>query len=161
MDNTIPRERLAEIFDQVVREITQREAGICLATGEAVPDGELFTVYTVFERGYSTCLSLCAESALFTRLTQGMMHRQDVSPRDVEDFAKEYFNVLCGHIVAQLYRETKIPARFSPPSFRAGRYIPEDHLRHIVLTYAGDRNEHVQLIHLAPRPAQPEQPNSN
>ena len=34
MDNTIPRERLAEIFDQVVREITQREAGICLATGE-------------------------------------------------------------------------------------------------------------------------------
>ena len=58
--------------------------------------------------------------------------------------------MLCGHIVAQLYRETKIPARFSPPSFRAGRYIPEDHLRHIVLTYADDRNERAQLIQHAP-----------
>ena len=161
MSTSVPRERLAEIFDQVVRDITRREAGICLAPGEAEPSGEIYTVYAVFERGFGTCLSMSAEAAMFVRLTRGMMQREDVTDRDVEDFTKEYFNVLCGHIVAQLYRETKVPARFSPPSFRAGRYIPEDHLRHIVLTYAGDRNEHVQLIHLAPRPAQPEQSNSN
>lgn len=161
MDKKIPRERLTEIFDQVVREITRREAGIRLALGESVPEGELFTVYAVFERGYSTCLSLCAESAMFVRLAQGMMRRQDVSRGDVEAFAKEYFNVLCGHIVAQLYRETKIPARFSPPAFHEGRYIPENHLRHIVLTYASDQNERVQLIHLAPCGEQLEQPNSN
>ena len=161
MSTSVPQERLTEIFDQVVRDITRREAGICLAPGEAEPSGEVFTVYAVFERGFDTCLSMSAEAAMFVRLTRGMMQREDVTDRDVEDFTKEYFNVLCGHIVAQLYRETKVPARFSPPSFRAGRYIPEDHLRHIVLTYAGDRNEHVQLIHLAPRPAQPEQSNSN
>lgn len=150
MNADVPRERLREIFDQVVRDITRREAGICLAPGEREPDGELYTVYTVFERGFRTCLSLSAEASMFVRLTQGMMGREDVTARDVEDFAKEYFNVLCGHIMARLFRETRIPARFSPPVFRRGRYAPENHRRHIVLTYASDGNERAQLIHHAP-----------
>ena len=150
MSTSVPRERLAEIFDQVVRDITRREAGICLAPGEAEPSGEIYTVYAVFERGCGTCLSMSAEAAMFVRLTRGMMQREDVTDRDVEDFTKEYFNVLCGHIVSRLFRETRVPARFSPPVFRRGRYVPEDHLRHIVLTYADDRNERAQLIQHAP-----------
>lgn len=160
MNRSMPRERLIEIFDQVVREVTRRESGICLAPGETEPEGELFTVYTVFERGFNTCLSLCAELSMFVRLTRGMMQKEDVSRRDVEDFAKEYFNVLCGHIVSRLFQETKIPARFSPPAFHQGRHVPENHLRHIVLTYAGDRNEHAQLIHLTPIAAAGEQSES-
>ncbi len=150
MSTSVPQERLTEIFDQVVRDITRREAGICLAPGEAEPSGEVFTVYAVFERGFDTCLSMSAEAAMFVRLTRGMMQREDVTDRDVEDFTKEYFNVLCGHIVSRLFRETRVPARFSPPVFRRGRYVPEDHLRHIVLTYADDRNERAQLIQHAP-----------
>ena len=150
MSTSVPQERLTEIFDQVVRDITRREAGICLAPGEAEPSGEVFTVYAVFERGFDTCLSMSAEAAMFVRLTRGMMQREDVTDRDVEDFTKEYFNVLCGHIVSRLFRETRVPARFSPPVFRRGRDVPEDHLRHIVLTYADDRNERAQLIQHAP-----------
>ena len=150
MSTSVPQERLTEIFDQVVRDITRREAGICLAPGEAEPSGEVFTVYAVFERGFDTCLSMSAEAAMFVRLTRGMMQREDVTDRDVEDFTKEYFTVLCGHIVSRLFRETRVPARFSPPVFRRGRYVPEDHLRHIVLTYADDRNERAQLIQHAP-----------
>ena len=150
MSTSVPQERLTEIFDQGVRDITRREAGICLAPGEAEPSGEVFTVYAVFERGFDTCLSMSAEAAMFVRLTRGMMQREDVTDRDVEDFTKEYFNVLCGHIVSRLFRETRVPARFSPPVFRRGRYVPEDHLRHIVLTYADDRNERAQLIQHAP-----------
>lgn len=150
MSTSVPQERLTEIFDQVVRDITRREAGICLAPGEAEPSGEVFTVYAVFEQGFDTCLSMSAEAAMFVRLTRGMMQREDVTDRDVEDFTKEYFNVLCGHIVSRLFRETRVPARFSPPVFRRGRYVPEDHLRHIVLTYADDRNERAQLIQHVP-----------
>lgn len=149
MNNAVPDERLVEIFDRVIRDITRREAGICLCSGDTAPDGEVCTVYTVFERGFCTCLSLCAETAMFLRLTRGMMEREEVTPQDVEDFAKEYFNVLCGHIVTTLFRETRIPAKFLPPSFQRGRYIPEHHLRHIVLTYSSDEQEHAQLIHHA------------
>ena len=109
MSTSVPQERLTEIFDQVVRDITRREAGICLAPGEAEPSGEVFTVYAVFERGFDTCLSMSAEAAMFVRLSRGMMQREDVTDRDVEDFTKEYFNVLCGHIVSRLFRETREP----------------------------------------------------
>ena len=149
MDTAMQRERLTEIFDHVVRDITQREAGIVLHSSQTQLEGELCTVYTTFDKGYHTSLSLCAETAMFLRLTQGMMEREEVTPQDVEDFAKEYFNVLCGHIVTTLFRETRIPAKFLPPSFQQGRYIPEHHLRHIVLTYSSDEQEHAQLIHHA------------
>lgn len=149
MNRAIPQERLAEIFDQVVRDITRREAGIRLVPGEEAPGGALYTVYSVFERGFNSCLSLTAEAPMFVRLTRGMMHRENVTDRNVEDFTREYFNVLCGHIVSRLFRETRIPARFSPPVFCTGWYLPEGHLRHIVLTYTGDGNERVQLIHSA------------
>lgn len=149
MNKNMPQERLTEIFDQLVREVTRREAGISLAPGTDEPTGEFFTVYTVFERGFNTCLSLSADASMFVRLTQSMMQKEDVTRQDVEDFAKEYFNVLCGHIVSRLFRETRIPARFSPPAFRSGWYVPEDRLRHIVLTYVGDGNERAQLIHHA------------
>lgn len=146
----VPQERLAEIFDEIIRDITQREAGICLHAQASPPEGELCTVFATFEHGYHTSLSLCAEMSIFRRLTQHMMEMEEVSPQDVEDFAKEYFNVLCGHIVSRLFQLTKVPARFGVPSFYHGRYVPEDQLKHIVLTYSSEQNETAQLIHHAP-----------
>lgn len=149
MDHAMPRERLAEIFDQVVRDITRREAGIVLQSSDTPLEGDLCTVYTTFEKGYHTSLSLCAEKSMFIRLTRRMMEKEDVSPREVELFAKEFFNVLCGHIATQLYQITKVPARFHVPVFYQGRYMPEEYLSHIVLTYSSDENESAQLVHHA------------
>ncbi len=150
MNHYLPQERLAEIFDQIIREVTQKEAGICLHRQEAEPSGELCTLYATFHHGYHTSLSLCAETSMFVRLAQGMMETEGVSPQDVEDFAKEYFNVLCGHIVSRLFQLTKIPARFGVPSFYRGRYVPEEQSKHIVLTYISDEKERVQLVHHMP-----------
>lgn len=149
MNAFISRERLAEIFDQVIREITQQEAGIILQSSDLELNGELCTVYTAFERGYHTSLSLCAEMSMFVRLTKGMLQEEKVTLQEVELFTKEYFNVLCGHIVSQLYQITKVPARFRIPAFYQGRYVPDDHLKHIVLTYSSDEDEGAQLIYHA------------
>ncbi len=149
MDTIMQRERLAGIFDQVVRDIIQREAGIVLHSSDTDLEGELCTVYTTFDKGYHTSLSLCAEKSMFIRLTRRMMEKEDVSPREVELFAKEFFNVLCGHIATQLYQITKVPARFHVPAFCQGRYMPEDRMSHIVLTYSSDENESAQLVHHA------------
>ena len=102
MNNAVSREYLAEVFDHVVRDITRREAGIELQSSDSQPKGETCTVYTAFNKGYHTSLSLCAESSMFVRLTQRMMGREEVTAEDVEIFAKEFFNVLCGHIATQL-----------------------------------------------------------
>lgn len=158
MNQNLTKDCLTEIFDQVVRDITRREAGIVLQPDAPPLKGELCTVYTVFDKGYRASLSLCAERSIFVRLTRHMMDREDVTLQDVELFAKEYFNVLCGHIATELYQITKVPARFGVPVFYQGRYTPKDHLEHIVLTYSNDEEERAQLIHHAQMQIPAEQP---
>lgn len=147
MNSAMTKESLEELFDQVTREVTEQAAGISLRAGNTVPDGKLCTVYARFERGFHTSLSLCADETLFARLTRRMMREEDVTPQDVEDFTKEYFNVLCGCIASRLFRVTKVPSRFGIPSFYRGRYEPDGHQTHFIISYISDGNENAQLTH--------------
>lgn len=150
MDIAVAREVLIEIFDQTAREVTEQEGGIHLRTGNTPPDGELCTVSISFTRKFHSVLSLCAETDLFVRLTQGMMREGTATPQDIEDFSKEYFNVLCGRIASRLYQETKIPYRFGIPSFYRGRALPDGYWEHFALIYKSDENRSAQLIHYMP-----------
>ena len=150
MNTAVSKERLAEILDRVVCEITQQAAGIDLHPSPAKPEGALCTVYIAFVKGFHTSLSLCAEMRLFTRLAQCMMMTEEVTPEDVEAVAKEYVNVLCGHIAARLFPETKMAARFSIPAFYPGPYAPEGYSEHICLTYSSDGNGRARLMYHIP-----------
>lgn len=151
MNTVVPQKGLEEIFDQITREVTEHAAGISLCRGDIHPTGDLCTVSVAFERGFHTCVSFCAEEPLFTRLTRYMMQETEVTPQDVEDFSKEYFNMLCGHIAARLFQVTKISSRFGIPAFYRGRYVPEGHGDHFVISYTSDENENAQLIHHTPK----------
>ena len=102
LDTVVPQEGLKEIFDQITRGVTQQAAGISLKQGNSEPTGEMYTVYAAFERGFRTSVSLCAEASLFARLTKYMMQEEEITHQDVEDFSKEYFNMLCGQIASRL-----------------------------------------------------------
>ena len=151
MNTAMPQERLAEILDQVIREITQQAAGITLQPSQEALEGELCTVYITFDKGFHTSLSICAEAPLFLRLAQSMMMTEEITDQDVEAVAKEYFNVLCGRIAGAMFRATQVPAHFGPPVFYHGRYEPEGREIQFVLTYC---DEHcgggAQLIHHVP-----------
>lgn len=150
MISVIPKERLTEIFDWAVREITSQTVGIALAPGGAAPSGEQYTVHIMFDDHFGTSLCFCAERALFIRLAQRMIMEEEISPQDMEAVAMEYHNILCGHIAAKLFPATKTPVRFSVPAFYPGRYVPEGHVEYIVLTYSDDQKEKAQLIHCMP-----------
>lgn len=155
MDRALSREDLSVLLDQVTREITQ-EAGIILSSSDSFQDGmngDICTVYTTFNRGMDTSLSLYADMSVFTRLARGIMQTDELTPQDVEDVAKEYFNVLCGHVLSRLFQETRLPARFSVPSFCRGLYVMKDSENHIILDYIGDQGEQVRLIHHTPHRA--------
>lgn len=148
MDSAVPREYLLDVLDRTLRRVTQTLADIRLDRGGDGPDGDLCTVHTTFERGFGSGLTLCADTALFVRLARGMLHdEEEITSEDVEDFAKEYFNVVCGHIAAEMYRSTNIPARFRVPGFCRGHYAPEDRRALFALSYASDRDEALQLTH--------------
>lgn len=141
MIDILSRERLTEIFDGVIREITRQVVGVNLSPGELSSAGECYTVYIKFDDHLGTGLSFCAERAVFIRVAQCMIMEEDISPEDMEAVAQEYLNILCGHIAARLFPDTKTPVRFSVPAFYPGRYVPEGYAEHIVLTYTSDQQE--------------------
>lgn len=148
MEAILHREGLKEVFDQVICRMTEKVAGISLCQGELLPAGELCTVYTAFGEGLGGCasISFCAEESLFTRLTQHMMQEEEVAPQDVEDFAKEYFNMVCGQISYRLFQVTNVASRFGIPDFQRGHYVPEGHRECFCLSYTSDGNENARLL---------------
>lgn len=151
-------ERLREICGQTARSVTRQISDILLEPGVGPPEDEVCTVYTSFERGLPFTLALSADLSLFRRLTQRMMRRERVSEQDMEDSAKEYFNVVCGGVVAALYRATGQAGRFRIPSFcQGGHQPPEGEQEDWEAIYLGDRDEKARLVcYMAPREALPQ-----
>lgn len=150
MDRGMTGTELCELLDQVTREITQREAGIRLEPGGDGPGEDSCSVSITFERGMEGTLCVRADEAMFVRLAQAVIQSDDLTPRDVEDVAKEYLNVLGGHVLIRLFPTARQPARFSVPAFRRGPWEPGAEKLYIALDYTGDRGELAQLAYYTP-----------
>ncbi len=145
------QEELERILDQAVQDVTERTAGVQLHQGDQMSGEDICTVQITFDRGFRTSLTLCADTGLLYRMACNSFHEESVSPEDVEEFSKEYFNVLCGRIAGAMFRATQVPAHFGPPEFYHGRYEPEGREIQFVLTYSDGCHRGAQLIHHVPR----------
>lgn len=150
MNTAMTKEELAVILDQAVQDVTECTAGVRLHQGSQMPGEDLCTVQITFDRGFSTSLTLCADTGLLYRMACNSFHEETVSPEDLEEFSKEYFNVLCGRIAKAMFQATQIPAHFDPPEFYRGRYEPEGREVQFVLTYSDECSRGAQLIHHVP-----------
>ena len=150
MDTVMSQKELETMLDKAVREVTQKTAGMSLRQDSVSQGSQLCTVHIEFRKGFHSSLTLCADTSMFVRMTSNAVRGQRITPQVVEDFVKEYFNVLCGRISAILYRTTKIPSRFSVPAFYAGRFEPEGKTQQFVLNYSNEQREGAQLIHHVP-----------
>lgn len=151
MNTVITKERLEQILDQALQDVTERTAGVRLNQGDQPPGEDLCTVHITFDKGFSTSLTLCADTSLLSRMARNSFHEEELEPEDLEEFTKEYFNVLCGKIAGAMFQATQVPAHFSPPTFYHGRYEPEGQEVQFVLTYSDEHREGAQLIHHVPR----------
>lgn len=144
---------IADILDRAMQEITSHMAklSLCECGSQGVPSGDVCAVSTTFEGGYEADLTLYMDTALLTRLAQTAMQEETVSLQDIEDFTKEYFNVLCGHIVVRLFQATHVSSRFRIPRFYRGLHPPDGgDARSCILSYVSGSNERAQLIHRLP-----------
>lgn len=150
MNHAMTKEELEQILDQALQDVTERTAGVRLHQGEQPPGEDLCTVHITFDRGFNTSLTLCADKSLLARMACNSFHEDTVTQEDLEEFSKEYFNVLCGKIVRAMFDATQVSAHFSPPVFYHGRYEPEGQEVQFILTYADEHREGAQLIHHVP-----------
>lgn len=150
--STIPltQEEILEILDCAMLDITNRMATLYPCKQNSAPTGDACTVVTTFEGGYHADLILYMDTSLLTRLTRTVIQEGEISSQDIEDFTKEYFNVICGHIVAGLFRAAHVSSRFCIPRFYPGLHPPEnmDPLSICcMLSYVSGSNERAQLVH--------------
>lgn len=150
MNRALAKEELERILDQAVQDVTERTAGVRLHQGDQSPGEDLCTVQITFDKGFETSLTLCADTGLLYRMACNSFREESVTPEDLEEFSKEYFNVLCGRIAGAMFRATQIPAHFDPPVFYRGRYEPEGRKIQFVLTYSNEDFGGAQLIHHVP-----------
>ena len=150
MNTMLTKEKLAEILDQALQNVTEQTAGVRLHQGDFPLGEDLCTVHITFDRGFNTSLTLCADTSLLCRMARNSFHEDEVNQEDLEEFSKEYFNVLCGKIAGAMFQATQISAHFGPPMFYHGRYEPEGQEVQFVLTYSDGHREGAQLIHHVP-----------
>ena len=150
MNTVMTREELEQVLDQALQDVTEQTAGVRLHQGEQPLGEDLCTVHITFDKGFGTSLTLCADTSLLVRMAANSFHEDAVTQEDLEEFCKEYFNVLCGKITGAMYRATRVAAHFGQPVFYHGRYEPEGQEVQFVLTYAGEESEGAQLIQQLP-----------
>lgn len=150
MNTAMAKDELEQLLDQAVQSVTERTAGVRLHQGEQLSGKDFCTVLITFDKGFHTSLTLCADTGLLYRMACNSFCEDSISPEDLEEFGKEYFNVLCGKIAGAMYQSTRIPAHFGPPVFYHGRYEPKGFDIQFVLTYSDERCGGVQLIHHVP-----------
>ena len=90
------------------------------------------------------CQKRCDENPVFRTLSCA------VSKADLADAATELFNVLCGHVVVELYQATHLKIRFQIPQFSPGYSIPENRMHLFTLNYRSNKDESIQVIHHIP-----------
>ena len=150
MNTVMTKEELTRILDQALQDVTEQTAGVRLHQGDQPPGEDLCTVHITFDKGFGTSLTLCADTSLLARMARNYSHEDAVTPEDLEEFTKEYLNVLCGKVTAAMFRATHIPAHFGQPVFYRGRYEPEGQEIQFILTYSDEHSEGAQLIHHVP-----------
>lgn len=150
MNTAMTQEELEQILDQALQDVTERTAGVRLRQDDQPLGEDLCTVHITFDKGFGTSLTLCADTSLLSRMACNSFHEETVTSEDLEEFSKEYFNVLCGKIVGAMYRATQVSAHFGTPVFYHGRYEPAGHEAQFVLTYSDEYSDGAQLIHHVP-----------
>ena len=120
MNKVMTKEELAQILDQALQDVTERTAGVRLHQGEQPPGEDLCTVHITFDKGFGTSLTLCADTSLLARMARNSFHEDTVTPEDLEEFSKEYLNVLCGKVTGAMYQPRRYRPILDSPYFITG-----------------------------------------
>ena len=105
---------LKTMAERMVCEIASNMSGVHLSTAVTRElsdnDKPLAGVYARVGGDYTFQVQFLAEENLFVRLAKNLMG-DDLTPEDVQDYAVEFFNTLCGRFISEIINETHIKAR--------------------------------------------------
>ena len=144
------REAMYKSIRNVMQKYLQQFAKIdmeCLRTDHFQKEN-LSTVYTTLEGDYRMRLAFCAEQTLLRAIAETMLEETVEDPENIAECAKEFFNVVCGFVVAEIFRETNARARFHCPLFVEGYFLPEKEKEDALLTFCYQSEQYDPVVFL-------------
>lgn len=107
-----------KLADLLVFEVLEQLSGIRVTNSPAgePSDTAMDTVYGFVDGEYRMQMHFRAEPRMFGRLAGNMMG-EPPQEEDIRDYAEEFFNILCGRFVSEIYRTTQMKARFLPTRY--------------------------------------------
>lgn len=120
---------IAPLISRTTMWIARKVANIQLRMDRPArePKPPCCAVYTTTKGAYQAQLVLCASRKTLRRIAEGMLGESSGDPSEMEEAAKEFFNILCGNIVSEIAHRYRAKVLFSPPNFALdGRCPPLD-----------------------------------
>lgn len=135
---------LKAMAEELVCEIARDMSGVQLsiAVTQDLKDRPLAGVYAQVGGDYTFQMRFLAEENLFIRLAKNLMG-DDLTLEDVQDYALEFFNTLCGRFISEIINETHIKARLLSIRYELSS-LKEDVLQEAVqsVAFTSEMNEY-------------------
>lgn len=137
---------VSEMAETLVCEITKQMSGIVLhSLKDQPPEHRRMAVVCGFIGGdYTLRVQFFADRSLFYRLTKRMLG-EEPNEEDIEDYAIEFFNILCGRFLSEIVNQTHISARLLPIKYElpTEETMPEADETMCTLNFISDSQEQV------------------
>lgn len=125
MDVEVNQGWIVLMANLLVCEIMEKMSGIHLE--HAPPPEEanrtMDAVLGVMDGTYPMKLQFRAEPSLFCRLARNIMGEEPQDAQEIQEYATEFFNVLCGRFISELYYATQSPVRLYPPQYKTAPHV--------------------------------------
>lgn len=142
--------RLEELVGNVVEQVTRKMARVDLCQAKDAPDqnSDTYSVWTTIESPYHLRLLVCAEQSFLRRCMENMLGESSSDPADLEDCTMEFFNVLCGRLVGEIFQESHAGAWFPIPNFAHSFYTDAIGAGQSgsLVCFISDRREHMAVF---------------
>lgn len=140
---------VCQMADVLTREILEEMAEIRMTrcVNLEAPASRLDAVCGLVDGIYQLELRFRAEENLFWRLAENMIGGKPEDTEEVQEYAREFFNTLCGRFISEIYRETKIPARFYPVRYESAAENMEHGNNHSFtsINFVSDQKEYAEF----------------
>ena len=111
-----------QMAETLVCEIAEQMSGIQLRRSKAwtceKPETRVDAICGHVSGDFQIELRFFAQTELLFRLTRNMVG-YDPESDEVQEYAMEFFNILCGRFISELYKAARTSARFFPTQYEA------------------------------------------
>jgi chemotaxis protein CheY-P-specific phosphatase CheC len=117
-----------DLAEALVYEVLEQMAGITTLcqSSRKMPRVKMDTVCGQINGDFHMEVQFRAEPGTFRRLASNIIGGEPEGPEEVQEYATEVFNVLCGRFVSEICSVTHTVIKFQPPQYKTAAEIVAD-----------------------------------